>query len=125
MKKELEESLCARYPKLFRDDFAFLCGDGWFDLIDVLCERLQFWTDKNGAPQVIFRDVKEKWGELSFSVESGNQEQWGMITMAEAMSSRVCEVCGLPGQTVMTGWRVTRCSVHALMRRNTPSVEQG
>jgi hypothetical protein len=38
-----------------------MCRDGWYDLIDVLCERLQAWTDLNGAPQVVVSEVKEKW----------------------------------------------------------------
>ena len=50
MKKELDETLCAKYPLIFRDRNApmtetamcwgFSCGDGWYNLIDVLCGML-------------------------------------------------------------------------------------
>ena len=76
MKKELDALLCSRYPLIFADRHApmtqscmywgFSCGDGWFDLIDTLCARLQFATDHNKAPQVVATQVKEKWGMLCF-----------------------------------------------------------
>jgi hypothetical protein len=50
MRKELDEALCAKYPLIFRDRNApmtdtamcwgFSCGDGWYDIIDVLCSKL-------------------------------------------------------------------------------------
>lgn len=124
MKKELDELLCQRYPLIFAERdlsmketsmcWGFTCGDGWFDLIDALCERLQFWTDRNGAPQVVATQVKEKWGELNFYPRSASKEQWGMIWMAEAMSARICDQCGKPGKTLVHGhWHMTRCAEHA------------
>lgn len=125
MKKELDALLCERYPLIFADRnrqmtetcmcWGFTCGDGWFDLIDTLCERLQFWTDHNKAPQVVAVQVKEKFGELCFYPrQSPSPEQWGMIWMAEAMSARICDQCGKPGQTLVDGhFYLTRCSEHA------------
>ena len=55
------------------------------DLLNVLCDRLQLWTDYNGAPQAVVSQVKEKWGELAFYGHGGNHKQDGMIEMAEAM----------------------------------------
>jgi hypothetical protein len=50
MRKELDEALCAKYPLIFRDRRAnmqvtamcwgFECGDGWYNIIDVLCGLL-------------------------------------------------------------------------------------
>lgn len=123
MREELDQLLCTRYPLIFanRDKsittscmgWGFSCGDGWFDLIDTLCERLQFWTDHNKAPQVVATQVKEKWGELCFYYTSGNDEQSGMVLMAEAMSARICEECGKPGQKLACGAYMTRCEEHA------------
>ena len=55
MKKELDEVLCAKYPKLFRDRHApmtttcmcwgFECGDGWYNIIDALCSNIQHHID--------------------------------------------------------------------------------
>lgn len=114
MKKELDDQLCLKYPKIFADCRRTSCGDGWYDLLDVLCERLQFWTDHNQAPQVVLSQVKEKFGELAFYGHGGNREQDGMILMAEEMSARLCEKCGKPGKTLISGETyMTRCEEHA------------
>lgn len=124
MTNELDKLLCQRYPLIFAERnlpmtqtcmrWSISCGDGWFDLIDRLCERLQFWTDHYKAPQVVALQVKEKFGELRFFPRDASQEQRGMICMAEAMSSRICEQCGKPGQKLVHDfWHMTRCPEHA------------
>ena len=50
MRKELDEKLCEKYPLIFKNRHAdmtetamcwgFECGDGWFNIIDVLCGLL-------------------------------------------------------------------------------------
>ena len=77
-------------------------GDGWFDLIFDMSERLEerlvalpkgkrFWAVQ----------VKEKWGV--FRVYLGGEfgtfasEDSMIVTEAEARSKRTCEVCGRPG----------------------------
>lgn len=55
MKPELDEALCAKYPKIFRDRRAPMtqtamcwglsCGDGWYTIIDVLCSKIQRHID--------------------------------------------------------------------------------
>jgi len=55
MKKELDDLLCARYPKLFVERnlpmsqttmcWGFSCGDGWFNIIDKLCANIQSHID--------------------------------------------------------------------------------
>ncbi|MDD5297963.1 MAG: hypothetical protein PHU46_13730 [Rhodocyclaceae bacterium] len=123
MRKELDDLLCQRYPNIFAERrgsiqetcmaWGFSCGDGWFTLIETLCERLQFWTDRNQAPQVVTRQVKEKFGTLSFYVRGANDVQCGMIWMAEAMSAHICEKCGQPGKVLNhEGWIMTRCPEH-------------
>lgn len=79
-------------------------------MIDTLCSLLQHASDADGGPQVEATQVKEKFGSLRFYVASATDMQWGMIEMAEAMSLRICEVCGHPGEKVDTGWLMTRCT---------------
>jgi hypothetical protein len=125
MKAEFETLLCQRYPLIFSEryrsvsesamGFGFSCGDGWLDLIDVLCEQLQSCSDYSQAPQVVASQVKEKFGQLSFYLlGNASPEQRGMITMAQSMSARICELCGKPAQTLVCGYAcLTRCSEHA------------
>jgi hypothetical protein len=51
MKRELDEALVAKYPKIFKYRHApmthtamcwgFECGDGWYNIIDALCSNIQ------------------------------------------------------------------------------------
>lgn len=60
MKKELDEKLVAKYPKIFANRYAdmtttamcwgFEHGDGWYQIIDSLCANIQHhidWQHKN------------------------------------------------------------------------------
>ena len=123
MKVELKQQLFEKYPRMFPGSAqpgaaaigrAITVGDGWFGLVDVLCEQLQGETDQNGAPQIVAIQVKEKYGELRFYVGSASERQEAMIEFAEALSARVCEACGSPGSVrSSTGWYATRCDEHA------------
>jgi hypothetical protein len=55
MKTELDEELCKKYPKIFRDRHAsmmttamcwgFECGEGWYSIINHLCSNIQGHID--------------------------------------------------------------------------------
>lgn len=105
MSPDLDKQLCDKYPKIFADRYkseqeTCMCwglevGDGWYDLIDILCQALTYtytttievdeedgkrlgikpYVNTKGessyyfevqAPQVIADQVKEKFGELRF-----------------------------------------------------------
>jgi len=63
MTKELDEKLVKKYPKIFADRYGdmretamcwgFECGDGWYNIIDLLCSNLQWNTDHNNKDYVI------------------------------------------------------------------------
>lgn len=174
MRQELDEELCRKYPKLFRDRHApmtvtcmcwgFDCGDGWYNIIDALCvniqshidnqrknrisalkfnralqkaidgdhdalchyfriDKLSDWLIKSieeknfrdvpkKTRQVVVSQVKEKFGGLRFYVDGGDDVVYGMISMAESMSYRTCEVCGNPGKANSEGWITTLCETH-------------
>lgn len=75
MKKELELKLVELYPEIFRDyggdmrqtcmAWGLACGDGWYSLLDALCQTLELITDGKDA-QVVADQVKEKFGGLRF-----------------------------------------------------------
>jgi hypothetical protein len=126
MKREHDEYLCRTYPEIFQDRTAamtqtamcwgFECGDGWFKILDLLCERIQShikWNSntKNPIPQVVATQVKEKYGTLSFYYSGGDDYISGLVSMAETISSITCETCGGPAQISdeNTGWVSTIC----------------
>ncbi|MFM0100707.1 hypothetical protein PQQ87_34275 [Paraburkholderia nemoris] len=122
MSPKLDTTLCEKYPKIFAHRHidstiiggrGFECGDGWYDLIDLLCHNLQGETDHNGGPQAVADQVKEKFAGLRFYAHGVNDRMLGMITMAETFSHAICDVCGNRGKTVeRKGVHLTRCVNH-------------
>jgi len=130
MRKELEDQLVGKYPKIFSQIKSFQHGNGWFHIIDALCACIQNECDHNIRelkrinPEVTEEDiedlqvravqVKEKFGGLRFYIGSGNTEIFGMIRMAEEISFKICEECGSPGKNRSGGWIKTLCDSCAI-----------
>lgn len=145
MKKELTEKLCNDFPLLYADRrkspketmmcFGFECGDGWFDLIYNLSNKLEAEI-KRTRPNIIFRgaqwlfyyfrrlfhighpfppfypravQVKEKFGGLRFYMTSETTEMSDFIRVAENISYKTCEICGKDGEPSEAGWITTLC----------------
>ncbi len=120
MKAELDRRLCAHHPRLFRNRHSdrmttmtrgFECGDGWFDLIDVLSFEIDRYADDVGL-DVTAVQVKEKFGSLRFYERGGDAYVRGLTEMAMALSEQICEECGQPGTLSGQGWRRTLCPDH-------------
>lgn len=123
MKPELQDKLVRKYPKIFEMVgstpqescmcWGIDCGDGWYWLIDKLCEELQNSIDKTypASPQVVAAQVKEKFGGLRFYINGGTDEQYGAIHFAESLSYYICEECGSLENVSRTekGWIRTLC----------------
>ena len=106
MRKELQDKLYKKYPLIFKKRamppsqsalyFGIQCGDGWFDIIDLLCENIQQYAMLANV-EITAVQVKSKFGLLRFYVDyhgtSSEDKSFirGMIRMAESMSSVVEE----------------------------------
>ena len=141
MREELDQKLCADYPKIFVNRYGdmketamcwgFDCGDGWFNILNVLCANIQLHIDWRNSrresmlrdnpynqpvpdevPQVIADQVKEKFGTLRFYYHGGDDIIDGMVRMAESISGFTCEKCGAPGKMRGRGWLYTACDTH-------------
>lgn len=127
MRQELDEQLCAKYPKIFANRNAdmtttamcwgFECGDGWYNILNQLCSNIQSHIDWHNRetvkiPQVVASQVKEKFGGLRFYYDGGDDYVSGLASMAESMSVVTCEECGAPGQQRGRGWIYTACDAH-------------
>lgn len=128
MSPELDAKLVEKYPKIFSGRlgspqetlmcFGFEHGDGWYNIIDKLCDNIQShidWYNRDGekVPQLVAVQVKEKFGTLRFYTNPTTDYFRGLIDMAEAMSEITCEVCGTPGKRRGGGWIKTLCDEHA------------
>jgi hypothetical protein len=84
MRRELDEALCAKYPLIFKDRhenmqhtamcWGLECGDGWYNIIDVLCGLL---TSDYRQAQSRYDFIKDKVGQPKWSGSKDNitQEQ--------------------------------------------------
>lgn len=145
MNADLEKKLYAKYPKIFRQKdlsmretcmcWGIACSDGWYELLDNLCWKLQSMTDSNPDckdqngnlrfPQIEATQVKEKYGTLRFYTNVASDWQDGVIDFAETMSASICDVCGKPGKLNSEGWVEARCPEHKDQRWYEDESENG
>ena len=126
MNEKLDNYLVEKYPKIFINRYAdmkstamiwgFDHNDGWFWILDQLCDSIQSYIDMNNKwntikiPQVVADQVKEKFGTLNFYYQGGNDQIDGMVSLAEIMSANTCEFCGSTENVGRTnGWIYTIC----------------
>jgi hypothetical protein len=109
MSPEKVKALEDKY-QFFRPERGVECGDGWYKIIDRLCDSL---SDVNlkGAKIII---VKEKFGGLRVGLSSIGMENYPTVALAikraEENSCKVCEECGQRGRTRnINGWLETLC----------------
>jgi hypothetical protein len=94
--------------------FGLECGDGWLNLIDELCFKLdKLITGKYPEFKEDFQvlQVKEKYATLNFYVSSGNDEIFDLIDEYCDKSANICEECGKsPAKEINKNfWWYTRC----------------
>ena len=90
MRRELDEALCAKYPLIFKDRNADMrttamcwgleCGDGWYNIIDILCGKLT--SDYRNA-ESRYEFIKDKVGQPKWS---GSKE---LITQEQIDEAKV------------------------------------
>ena len=129
MKEIFEKQLYDEFPLLYDKGadirtscmgFGFECGDGWYEIIRELSEKLYPLIEK--SRQKLFDEfdfhpkasqVKEKFGELRFYMDCATDEMYDLINEYEDRSSKVCEICGKPGEIdYKEKWLACRCQEH-------------
>ena len=130
MRKELIDELRQRHPQLLGPmgepaiQPSILCGDGWFNLIDCLCEILVSAEEHHVEAVIRVDEIKSKYGSLRFETSGLQPEGEAQVALIELISERTCEVCGGPGVTInRSGWLATLCETHAATEHLTMSSE--
>lgn len=124
MSPEKTKILFKTFPLLYADVnkspkeslmcFGVNCGDGWFNLIYKMSEKLdniiQKIKEENPDSQLPrASQIKEKFGLLRCYMSSYNDSIDQAIGEAEAESSKTCEDCGQPGKLRDGSWIFTLC----------------
>ena len=131
-------TLYEKYPDLFENKnksprispmgFGVECGLGWYEIISSVCwmikqhernkEDTKKYLEKNDPERltslpeyfpVKFDQVKEKYGGLRLYFSGGDDYVKGLVSMTEAMSYKICEVCSNKGEPNKGGWISTLC----------------
>lgn len=97
----------------------FACGDGWFDVVYKLSQRLErIVVDykrnnrEDPKPPRVFQ-VKEKFGALCYYMSHYTDEMRDAIDEAEQKSHKTCQTCGRPGKLRNERrWPRTLCEEH-------------
>lgn len=128
MDRKLDDKLVNAFPNLYKQRdyemtktcmcWGFECGDGWFQLIWDLSEKLEALIvqykkdnpDDDNFPQAT--QVKEKFGGLRFYMNYETEEIEKLIEEAEVKSEETCEVCGKKGTIQGGGWLMCLCPEH-------------
>lgn len=123
MDRKLEKSLLERYPSFFPNiygnpvktslAFGLECDNGWFSIVEELCEKIASLGDIGFE----FTQIKEKWGLLRvYYIFRAENEHWDwdkidkLIDIAETKSKHTCEHCGSNDDVSQTnGWIKTLC----------------
>ncbi len=127
--EEFANKMYTEFPKMFPVHRGFEINDGWYHIIEVLCNTIQGhidWSNEQrdkyqrgeGCKQVIVIQVKEKFGGLRFYYVGGNEYIHGLVRMAEVWAANSCEVCGDLGSRRGTSWLTTLCNKHWSEREN-------
>lgn len=138
MNQELQDKLYQKYPNLFSNKdtdimsscmaWGIECNNGWYEILSSLCWMIKqhedniIWRTEYRRKQDIeykseyfpvkFDQIKEKYGGLRVYFSGGDEYIEGLVSMAEAISYKVCEVCGNKGESNKSGWISVRCESH-------------
>lgn len=90
--------------------------DGWFDIIDETAAKLEkYLNSKNvrNSQDIFAAQVKEKFGELRFYVNTYDDYIREVTDEAYLKSKTTCMTCGAPGKLRPEhGWVTTLCDTH-------------
>jgi hypothetical protein len=120
MRNELFQQLKKQHPRLYRELGGIACGDGWYNIIEALSEKLEKEIEKLVGENPAIAEtylpaavqVKEKFGGLRFYMGIETDEMSNLIRRAEEKSYHTCEECGWPGQPTNDRWIKTLCRAH-------------
>lgn len=124
-----EKQMQEEFPNLFNEPYGgFAVGPGWWPILEALCRQIHHyvkWKQEekekynrgDGCPDVVVRQIKEKFGGLRFYYDGGDATISGMVRMAECWAAHSCEECGKPGKSRSGGWIRTLCDEHEAERQ--------
>jgi hypothetical protein len=121
------QELIKEFPDLFPIGFQITSGDGWLELIRLVCNYFKQLLDRKDVDYIKFAQIKEKFGLLRiyFDAQFGKkkitnplfEQIHSFIYTIENVSNLVCEDCGkiknknfnVETRTPRNFWKRTLC----------------
>lgn len=82
--------------------------EGWDKLLIPIFEYIEKYNSEH-EDVIDILQIKEKFGGLRFYTNKYTPDLRNLISTAEELSFKTCEICGKPGETSGTGWISTLC----------------
>jgi hypothetical protein len=108
MNTDLQNALYQAWPQTFRQKnlgpadtsmcWGIQCEDGWAGLVDALCEVTTAHARTGAHTVLAATTVKEKLASLRVHFDQHCEFCDGARRLVEALSTRVCELTGWPGE---------------------------
>jgi len=126
MALDWRRDLMLQHPRLFlalaaerSRSFGYpLCEQGWRDILERLCSRIEIALRDRETFE--FVRIKQKLGILRIDWDAEASEDTeakigNAVDLAVARSASTCEICGTEGRLYSShGWLETRCGEHAV-----------
>lgn len=104
MNQNLQNHLIEKYPKIFIKLEGIFCEDGWYTIIDNLCQKIQSYVDKEEDTQTRIFKITNLYGGLHINAFTDSIDAIeDYIEQAEALAAITCEHTGLPGELYCRG----------------------
>ena len=111
--------LTEKYPLLFKEgclQVGFHLPAGWEALVGSLCHtienQLEHFVPEEIRGEIYVVQIKEKFGTLRVYLNQSTPYIDGAIELAEALSYKICEMCGNSGTLRQGGYVRTLCDAH-------------
>ena len=117
MTPKLEQSFLDKYPSILKDIGIIDVGDGWRDLVTVLCNYLELVNATKGTDLRVAH-IAERYGTFDCAVEGATSLQLNLrltmvMDMLKSLSRKTCEQCGADGVPRVGGWVTILCDEHS------------
>ncbi len=91
-------------------ELKFECGNGWMPILENLFLKMDEEVEKSNLTGCKVVRIREKFGDLMVSVNSGNDAIDALIRAASKEAAETCEDCGKQGKKrEFNEWFRTQC----------------
>lgn len=97
MNDNVVSRLVAKFPELLGGRISIDVPDGWERIVTDLCSKIEDHVKSGGEPVRVLQ-IKEKFAGLRFYYGGGDERVAELISDAEDLAEKTCQISGEPGR---------------------------